>query len=96
MRTVYFIKEKKTDTWCYSSKHQSFSSEFEVAAVFLQKENAEKAIKSMLIGIDPKRCQCPSWYANSQRYSIDESNLDDYTKLLVPEFEIVAFNLIQT
>lgn len=93
MRELYFIREKKTNTWCYSSKHESFSTDFNAAAVFLQKENAEKAIRAMSNGIDPKKSCFPYWEAAGQRYTISESHLNEHSKLLVPDFEVVTFIL---
>ena len=47
-RVIYFIREKNTNSWCTTSRHADFSEDIDNAIVFLQKENAEKAIKKML------------------------------------------------
>lgn len=101
MRQLYFIKEKNTATWCYSSKHRSFCDEFDVAAIFLQKENAEKAIKEMTRGIDPNKTTWPYWMADGKSYTAVPDRACDAGVangaveiiLLVPEFEVVAFTL---
>ena len=94
-RSLYFIRENKTNTWCVSSKHETFWEDFSEAAVFLQKKNADAAVKSMLNGIDPKKSSYPYWEAQGKRYAIDSEWINEHSSLLVPEFEVVEFTLQQ-
>ena len=92
-RSLYFIRENNTDTWCVSSRHKSFMSDFSEAAVFLKKKNADAAIKDMLNRIDPKKTGYPYWQANDRRYASDPDWTDERSAVLVPDFEVVEFTL---
>jgi len=97
MRQIYLIKDTKTNTWCYSSKQQRFSNDFNIAAIFMQKENADKAIKTMKRGIDPKTSSYPYWSAYiddiEHRFAGSEEFVNQYSQFLIPELEVIAFNL---
>lgn len=100
MRQIFCIREKKTSTWCISSKHRNFSNNFEESAIFLKEDNAAKAIKEMYSGMDPKKSTGPCrWYVFTEtkieNYTPLLERTDSYTALLEPEFEIVHFNLIE-
>ena len=101
-RQLFFIREKNTNTWCTSSKHVYFYSDFLAASVFLSDDNAKKAIKEMKNSLDPKMVQgpctwCISFEDDIKRYTpLPERAADWYAEYLVPDFEVVSFDLIQT
>jgi len=91
-RRIYLIREKNTNTWCVSSKHSDFYNDFDNAAVFLKKENAEKAIKEMMRMLDPKKSRYPYWMLNNITYrGLDLGRTD--IPLIIPEMKAVAFEL---
>lgn len=91
-RKLYFIREKDSNTWCSSSKHAEFVDDFDAAAVFLKKENAEKAIKEIVRGYNPKYSTFPYWYLRGQIVRGMDAGRED-TPLVVPTFEAVGFEL---
>lgn len=98
MRQLFFIKEKNTNTWCTSSKHKYFHYDFNVAVIFLNEDNAKRAVKEMKQGLDPKRSTGPcSWAAETETqdklYTPLPERVNEYTELLVPDFVVVPFEL---
>ena len=95
MRSVFLIREKQTQSWCYSSKHSSFSDDIEYAAIFVAKENAEKVIRGMVRGNEPDYDS--GWYLNGVSYRGHPTLpiTHQYTHFLVPQFEVVEFNLVE-
>jgi len=91
-RKIYFIREKNSNTWCSSSKHSDFADDFDYAAVFLRKENADKAIKEMTRGLNPKYSTFPYWRLRETNYRGMDTGREE-VPLLVPEFEAVGFEL---
>ena len=103
-RQLFFIREKNTNTWCTSSRHGSFNHDFLTASVFLSEDNAKKAIKEMKNSLDPKKVQGPcTWSvwndstepAHKLYTPLPERTADWYAELLVPDFEVVPFDLVQ-
>lgn len=91
-RKIYFVREKDSNTWCSSSKHSEFVDDFDSAAVFLKKENAEKAIKEMMRALNPKYNNFPYWRLRSQVVRGMDVGREG-TPLVVPIFEAVGFEL---
>ena len=81
-RQVFCIKEETTNTWCRSSKFIDFTTAFDEAAIFLTKENVDKAAKDMVRRLTPKYNPSAYWSANRVRYTS------------APTFIVVAFNLV--
>jgi hypothetical protein len=99
MRQLFFVREKNTNTWCTSSKHTMFYYDFIAAAIFLSEDNAKKAIREMTQGLDPKKVSGPcTWRAGTEdgadrTYTPLPDRTNEYTGLLVPDFEVVPFDL---
>lgn len=85
MRTLYVIRDKISGAYCYSAKHTQFDDSFDIASMFDEKENAEKAMKEM------NKWHRPTWYLNNQHVSI-ESDSPVYPMVLA-EFEVVPCTL---
>lgn len=100
-RQLFFVREKNTNTWCTSSKHLYFNHDFLVAVVFLSEDNAKRAIREMKNSLDPKKVHGPcTWNVFTETgdklYTpLPERAADWYAEFLVPDFEVVAFDLIQ-
>jgi hypothetical protein len=99
-RQLFFIREKNTNTWCTSSKHAHFYYDFLAASVFLSEDNAKRAIKEMKVGMDPKRVHGPCTWCividdDWKRYTPAPERVGEYAEYLVPDFEVVPFDLIQ-
>jgi len=105
-RYIYFIREKTTGTWCYSSEHSGFSENFETAAIFLNEKNATKAIKVMNDIFNPKKCSFPDWTVDGTSYSGSIEGFEHFREvkrthpdfvipeLKIPEFEVVKFAVV--
>lgn len=52
MASLFVIREKNTGTYCTSSKHGTFNSDLQAAAMFNRRENAEWAAKAMFRDAD--------------------------------------------
>lgn len=52
MASLFVIREKNTNTFCISSKFKYFNADLQSAAMFNQRMNAEKAIRSMFRDAD--------------------------------------------
>lgn len=52
MASLFVIREKNTDTYCTSSKFCHFEADLQLAAMFNQRKNAEKAARSMFAKAD--------------------------------------------
>jgi len=102
-RQLFFIREKKTNTWCQSSKHRTFHHEFIAASIFHTEDNAKKAIKEIKNGLDPKKSTGPCFWAvytdtdcQPVYYTpVPDRAANSYATLYVPDFEVVTYNLME-
>jgi len=106
MRSVFLIREKNTNTWCSSSKHSAFADDFDFAVIFLNGPNAEKAVKEMIRGLNPKYSTFPAWSLRDVTVAGSQEGLDKFIEwnntgqnwlpsLVIPDFEVVEFNLVE-
>lgn len=75
-RSIFMLKETITGSWCISAKHESFSHNFDNASIFLQRKNAEKAVKEILAGLGSP--QFSTWYYEQDTCVISQEAYDHY------------------
>lgn len=109
MRTVFAIREKNTGTWCDSAKHRAFANSFDAASLFMNEDNAKRAIKQITRGLYPKNSGWPAWSLNGGTVVGTQEGLEEFQsrcdrrpdagwvvpRFIVPDFEVVEFELVE-
>ena len=76
---MFVIRETETGAFCTGQKFRSFSMDMQLAAQFVSRANAEKAIKGMFKG-EGNRQQYNIWTVDDKRYHPDlQAYIDQMT-----------------